>query len=235
MRLIQSEKVSNVLDHKVAAWAVRALAIGSVTFLIYLACHAQTVPTVPLKAQASLATPKSVRYFAVTALDISGQESTYSNEVGYTNDGTKTTITLAWDAPTVGSNQVAIASYKVYSGGLSKTYTNSVNVGLTTVATVQLRAPAKTNVWRLVAQQAVIASGPWGSVTNWPTISFTNSPPGSFALYCVKRTKSGTTYTVSGQVKTNGINGAWIAESKWPAFTTKSNFVYKLSMTRTNL
>src|ERR1019366_3300295 len=84
-------------------------------------------------------------FYAVTAYDTNGAESAFSGEISYTvplptnppptvtlSAQGQSSVTLTWDP----SPDSAFAGYRLYEGGASQTYSNVIDVGNATTATV---------------------------------------------------------------------------------------------------
>lgn len=104
----------------------------------------------------------TTNYFAVTATNSAGG-SDYSNEATFINSNRQPTVALAWDR----SPDPTVTGYRMYWGRSSRTYTNSMPVGNTNYATVQLFLPPKTNLVISISttgtnlQCANKLAGPW--------------------------------------------------------------------------
>lgn len=120
-------------------------------------------------------------YFAATAIDNTGQESDYSNEVSLSRYWGHywRSVTLAWD-PSPSTN---VVGYLVYWGTNHSAYSNHSQVLTGTTGTVQVFPPPLTNhVVKVTTSRAtnLLAadrlSGPWVLLnrTNW---GGTNSRP----------------------------------------------------------
>lgn len=128
----------------------------------------------------SLPARTNVYFFAATCYNAIGLESGYSTECVFTNrqGGTNHfchTVTLAWDK----SLDTNVTGYRVYQGGVSKTYTNLTDVGNKTNLTVVLIPPPKPTVITVAGTNvswAPTVMGPWAFLqpTNQTSYSFTN-------------------------------------------------------------
>jgi hypothetical protein len=161
-------KIGLTVEERIALVVTLALLAGLVVFGFSVASsQGAEVPPVPK----SVVPPLRVWYFAATATDGDGAESDFSKELVWTNLSRARGVTLAWDPPV----SPGITNYRVYSGGKSATYTNSVSSGTNLTCEVRLAPALKTN--RVVHVSSVNATSMWTSATlkgPWIQIAATN-------------------------------------------------------------
>ena len=150
------------LSSPIGCWM---LDVGCWLFPLLLTFSVLAAPAAPPVPKLVLPPPTtSIWYFAATAVDASGLESDYSTEAEFVTTNDVSSITLAWDA----SPSTNHLTYRLYTGGTSRTYTNMMNVGTNLVATARLAPPPLTNLLLRVTtinatnlQWSATPRGPW--------------------------------------------------------------------------
>jgi hypothetical protein len=131
-------------------------------------------PAVPQLAP-RLVSPVSTQtwYFAATAVATNGLESDFSSEVIFGTTNRHVAVTLAWD-PSPGTNTGL--RYNIYTGGASRTYTNTTSAGTNLTLTVSLYPPALTNTLLTVTGTLGATNLAWASSLRgpWTLLGTTN-------------------------------------------------------------
>lgn len=159
-------------EERVALWVLGALLACVAVAFVFAAnqAGAAEAPPVP-KAMPTPAPNYRTWFFAATATDTDGAESDWSKELAWTNSTRARGVTLTWDA----SISPNITNYKVYWGGASATYTNTVSAGTNLTLSLRLTPVSKTN--RIVHVSFANASKAWTATHIdglWAEIAATN-------------------------------------------------------------
>ena len=104
-------------------------------------------------------------YFAATAVATNGLESDYSSEVSFSTTNRHVAVTLAWD-PSPGTNTGL--RYNIYTGGASRTYTNTASAGTNLTLMVALYPPPLTNTLLTVTGTLGATNLAWASSLRGP-------------------------------------------------------------------
>jgi hypothetical protein len=131
----------------------------------------------------SLHLTRETNYFAVTATDTNGLESSFSNEVSFVRTNGVRFLTLGWDA-----SMTPRVTYMVYRGPASHFYTNGYPAGTNLTLALPLLPPPLTNVVLTITTTRAIdlmwscalgAAEPWHllGTNNWMA---TNPPSPMF-------------------------------------------------------
>ena len=123
------------------------------------------IPALPTVNLILKPTTTQTWYFAATAVATNGLESDFSSEVSFSTTNRHVEVTLAWD-PSPGTNTGL--RYNIYTGGASRTYTNTTSAGTNLTLTVALYPPPLTNTLLTVTGTLGATNLAWASSLRGP-------------------------------------------------------------------